>query len=111
MVREAPYDTVMVTGLACVDEVLEAERAGLCGARYAHQAERQALRAGHVPSSLVLGGRRVAVSRPRVCTVEGIVIQPSLRTAEDQLVSTNNCVYARRLGAQECLRDPLLIRT
>src|SRR5208282_5672368 len=71
MVREALYDTVMVTGLACVDEVLEAERAGLCGARYAHQAERQALRAGHVPSSLVLGGRRVAVSRPRVRSVEG----------------------------------------
>jgi len=71
MVREALYDTVMVTGLACVDEVLEAERAALCGARYAHQAERQALRAGHVPSSLVLGGRRVAVSRPRVRSVEG----------------------------------------
>jgi putative transposase len=66
MVRDALYDTVMVTGLACVDEVLEAERAALCGARYAHQAERQALRAGHVASSLVLGGRRVAVSRPRV---------------------------------------------
>ena len=61
----------MVTGLACVDEVLEAERAALCGARYAHQAERQALRAGHVASSLVLGGRRVAVSRPRVRSVEG----------------------------------------
>ncbi|HYB91923.1 MAG TPA: hypothetical protein VEC38_12860 [Candidatus Binataceae bacterium] len=26
MVREALYDTVMVTGLACVDEVLEGER-------------------------------------------------------------------------------------
>jgi hypothetical protein len=54
MVRAALYDTVMVTGLACVDEVLEAERAALCGTRYAHQAEHQALRAGHVPSSLVL---------------------------------------------------------
>lgn len=71
MVREALYDTVMVTGLACVDEVLEAERATLCGARYAHQIERQAARAGHVASSLVLGGRRVAVSRPRVRSVDG----------------------------------------
>src|ERR1019366_6343230 len=64
MVREAVYDTVMVTGLACVDEVLEAERAGQCGARYVHQAERQALRAGHVPSSLVLGGRRGGGGEP-----------------------------------------------
>lgn len=88
MVREALYDTVMVTGLACVDEVLEAERAVLCGARYAHQAERQALRAGHVPSSLVLGGRRVAVSRPRVRSVAGRELKlPSWRewSARDPL--------------------------
>ena len=88
MVRDALYDTVMVTGLACVDEVLEAERAALCGARYAHQAERQALRAGHVASSLVLGGRRVAVSRPRVRSVAGRELKlPSWRewSARDPL--------------------------
>ena len=88
LVRDALYDTVMVTGLACVDEVLEAERAALCGARYAHQAERQALRAGHVPSSLVLGGRRVAVSRRRVRSVDGRELKlPSWRewSARDPL--------------------------
>jgi hypothetical protein len=62
LVREGLYETVIAAGLACVDEVLEAERSRLCGARYQHLAERQALRAGHVASSLVLGGRRVAVS-------------------------------------------------
>ena len=71
LVREALYETVIGAGLACVDEVLEAERVALCGARYQHVAERQALRAGHVASSLVLGGRRVAVSRPRARSVEG----------------------------------------
>ncbi len=34
LVREALYETVIAAGLACVDEVLEAERSGLCGARY-----------------------------------------------------------------------------
>ncbi len=63
MVREALYETVIGAGLACVDEVLEMERVALCGERYEHLAERQALRAGHVASSLVLGGRRVAVAR------------------------------------------------
>ncbi len=53
LVREALYDTVIGAGLACVDEVLEAERVVLCGERYEHLAERQALRAGHVASSLV----------------------------------------------------------
>jgi hypothetical protein len=32
LVREALYETVIAAGLACVDEVLEAERRGLCGA-------------------------------------------------------------------------------
>ena len=45
LVREALYETVIGAGLACVDEVLEAERGRLCGARYQHQPERQALRA------------------------------------------------------------------
>ena len=65
MVREALYDMMIGAGLACVDEVLEIERVALCGERYAHLADRQAQRAGHVASSLVLGGRRVAVSRGR----------------------------------------------
>src|SRR5262249_12110051 len=71
LVREALYEAVIAAGLACVDEVLEAERSGLCGARYQHLAERQALRAGHAASSLVLGGRRVAVNRPRARSIDG----------------------------------------
>ena len=69
--REALYETVIAAGLACVDEVLEAERRRLCGPRYQHLAGREALRAGRVASSLVLGGRRVAVSRPRARSVDG----------------------------------------
>jgi hypothetical protein len=43
LVREALYDTVIGAGLACVNEVLEAERAALCGPRYAHTVARQAI--------------------------------------------------------------------
>jgi putative transposase len=88
LVQEALYETVIGAGLACVDEVLEAERVALCGARYAHRAERPALRAGHAASSLVLGGRRVAVSRPRVRGVAGCELKlPSWRewSARDPL--------------------------
>src|SRR6267378_1211227 len=88
MVREALYDTVIGAGLACVDEVLEMERVALCGERYEHLADRQALRAGHVASSLVMGGRRVAVQRPRARTVEGHELKlPSWRewSARDPL--------------------------
>ena len=75
-------------GLACVDEVLEMERVALCGERYERLADRQALRAGHVASSLVLGGRRVAVQRPRARSVEGRELRlPSWRewSARDPL--------------------------
>src|SRR6202795_2673991 len=71
LVRDALYETVIGSGLACVDEVLETERVALCGVRYAHLVDREASRAGRVASSLVLGGRRVAVKRPRVCSAYG----------------------------------------
>jgi len=99
LVREALYETVITAGLACVDEVLEAERSRLCGARYQHLAERQALRAGHIASSLVLGGRRVAVSRPRARSVDGHELSlPSWRqwSARDPL--TERAVEQMVLG-------------
>jgi hypothetical protein len=55
LARAALRDTVAVWGLAFVEEEMEAERAPLCGPRYAHLADRQALRPGHLPSSLVMG--------------------------------------------------------
>ena len=77
MVREALYDTVIGAGRACVDEVLERERVALCGERYAHLADRQAQRAGHVASSLVLGVSTRGCARsleqlPEALTVRGI---------------------------------------
>ena len=49
--------------------------------------------------------REFAVPRP----VEGIVIQTSLRAAEDQLVSAEQLSLCRRIGAQERSREPFLI--
>ena len=57
LVRESLYDTVLLSGLAHVIEVLEEERTEVCGPRYRHTEERTAQRGGRVPSSLVLGGR------------------------------------------------------
>jgi len=99
LVREALYETVIAAGLACVDEVLEAERSGLCGARYQHLAERQALRAGHAASSLVLGGRRVAVSRPRARSIGGHELSlPSWREWSTRDPLTERAVEQMVLG-------------
>ena len=71
LAREALWETVVLAGLGFVQEELERERTGLCGERYAHQEGRQAVRVGHVPSSLVLGGRRVEIRRPRARSTAG----------------------------------------
>jgi hypothetical protein len=56
---------VVISGLAFVEDELEKERIATCGPRYQDLALRQALRFGHAPSSLILGGRRVKIPRPR----------------------------------------------
>jgi hypothetical protein len=48
------HEWVAAAGLAAVMELLERERAALCGVRYRHNRTRSAFRGGHVPSSLVL---------------------------------------------------------
>ena len=55
----------MASGLKVLEAMLEEDRAAVCGPRYAHQAARQAYRAGHAPSQVVLSGRKVAIQRPR----------------------------------------------
>jgi putative transposase len=111
LAREALWDTVVFSGLAFVEDELEAERAVLCGPRYAHSAERQALRSGHVPSSLVLGGRRVKVERPRARSTEGHeLLLPSWRVwssrdplderaFEQMVLGVSTRRYARSLEA------------
>jgi transposase-like protein len=109
LVREALFDTVMVSGLEFVGEVLEEERTALCGPRYRHDSQRQALRAGTMTSSLSLGGRRVEVERPRARSVDGRELSlPSWgawsardpleqRAIEQMLVGVSTRRYARSL--------------
>jgi putative transposase len=119
LVREALYDTVIVSGLEYVAEMLEEERTELCGPRYEHDPQRQALRAGSVPSSLSLGGRRVEVQRPRARSVEGRELTlPSWRrwsardplekrAVEQMLVGVSTRRYARSL---ESIPDDFRVR-
>ena len=58
-------ELVVASGLKVLDAMLEEDRAAVCGPRYAHQPARQAYRTGHTPSQVVLGGRTVAIRRPR----------------------------------------------
>jgi transposase-like protein len=88
--------------------MLEEDRTAICGPRYQHQADRPASRAGTVPSEVVLGGRKVALSRPRVRANGKEVVLPTFqvmanddplnrRVVEQMLVGVATRQYARSL--------------
>jgi transposase-like protein len=58
-------------GFQAFAAMLEAERTRLCGERYKHDPSRRATRGGTTGGELALGGRRVAVRRPRVVGPDG----------------------------------------
>ena len=70
---------VVASGLKVLEAMVEEDRVAVCGPRYAHQPERRASRAGHAPSEVVLGGRKVALRRPRVRHAGQEVALPTCR--------------------------------
>ena len=77
------FELMVRSGLRVLDVMLEEDRTTLCGPRYAHQSDRAAARAGTVPSEVVLGGRTVAIRRPRVRADGHEVVLPTFRTMAD----------------------------
>ena len=57
-------------GLGVLSEMMEAELDEVVGAKHANNAERTAVRHGHTDDEVTLGGRRVAVKRPRARTAD-----------------------------------------
>ena len=61
----------VATGLGVLAELLEEEVDDVVGPKGRRNAERIAVRHGHEAGEVTLGGRRVAVERPRARTVDG----------------------------------------
>ena len=61
----------VAVGLRVMAELMETELAAKVGPKHAKQPGRAARRHGSAPGSVVLGGRRVPVDRPRARTVDG----------------------------------------
>jgi len=106
--RAELMDLAIASGLKVLETMLEEDRTASCGQRYQHQVERQASRAGTVPSEVVLGGRKVALRRPRVRangeevplpTFQAMASEDPLnrRVVEQMLVGVATRQYARSL--------------
>jgi putative transposase len=81
--RTELFELAMRSGLRVFTAMLEEDRTAICGARYAHEPDRPASRAGTAPSEVVLGGRKVAIQRPRVRTAAGEIPLPTFQTMAD----------------------------
>src|SRR5574342_1088982 len=71
LMRRTFLDTVITTGSIQAIRMLKQQVEALCGPKHAQSEERRAYRHGHCPGSLVMGGRRVGLPRPRVRSLEG----------------------------------------
>lgn len=109
--RTTLFEFLIEAGMRKLEVLLEEERTLVCGRRYEHQPERDAYRFGRAPGELVLGGRRVAVKRPRARTLDGReVVLPSwqrfahedpldARALEQMVVGVTTRKYGRSLEA------------
>jgi len=69
--RQGLLATAMNAGLEVLRVMLENDRRRFCGPKGRPNPDREATRYGYDDGSVVLGGRRVAVRKPRVRTVSG----------------------------------------
>jgi transposase-like protein len=108
-VRADMLEVVVTAGMKVVEAMLEEDRVRLCGPKHARVPGREVVRGGTVRGELILGGRRVAVRRPRArCVDGGEVTLPTYETlrredpleqraVEQMLVGVATRKYARSL--------------
>jgi putative transposase len=70
-IREGLMAFSCAAGLVVIAELMEEERTRIVGPKGRHDPDRTAERNGSAPGSVVLGGRRVPISRPRAVAVDG----------------------------------------
>lgn len=99
VLRRDLHAFVVDAGMATLQQLLEDERTVVCGPAHARQLARKAYRNGHAPGELALGGRRVAVGRPRARTVDGDEVElPSWKHFGDEDTLTERAVEQMLVG-------------
>jgi hypothetical protein len=63
--KQGLLELMVSTGVQVFEAMLEQDRETRCGPRWQRQPERSAVRGGSTRSEVTLGGRRIAIRRPR----------------------------------------------
>jgi putative transposase len=111
-VRSAFFGLCINAGKSVLQAMMEAERTALCGPKGVPAAERTAYRGGHTRSRIVLGGRRIAIARPRVRAIEAAELAlPTFAWAahQDPLNAATMTAMAARVSTRryQSTLDPL----
>jgi putative transposase len=111
-VRSAFFGLCINAGKAVLGAMMEAERTALCGPKGVPDAERAAYRGGHTRSWITLGGRRIAIARPRARAVQAAELAlPSFTWAaqQDPLNAATMAAMAARVSTRryQSTLDPL----
>ncbi len=70
-IEQAFFELCIDAGQQVLASMMEQDREDLCGPRWKRDPDRKAGRAGTTPSEVTLGGRRIAIPRPRVRSQAG----------------------------------------
>ena len=81
-VQQAFYGLCVNAGKQVLAAMMEADRVALCGANNVPNGKRKAVRGGTTRSSVVLGGQRIAIAKPRARSLEhGELLLPTVAWA------------------------------
>ena len=69
-IKATLFETVLQFGIAAYCEMVEEEITALCGERYKHLCKREYTRWGKKGTSVVLGGRKIALQHSRVRDIQ-----------------------------------------
>ena len=84
-IEKSFFELCIDSGQQVLQAMMEQDREDLCGPRWKRDPDRSAGRGGTTPSEVTLGGRRIAIKRPRVRSKEGEEVElPSFAFAADR---------------------------
>jgi len=84
-IEKSFFELCIDSGQQVLQAMMEQDREDLCGPRWKRNPDRSAGRGGTTQSEVTLGGRRIAIKRPRVRSKEGEEVElPSFAFAADR---------------------------
>lgn len=84
-IEKSFFELCIDSGQQVLSAMMEQDREDLCGPRRKRDPDRSAGRGGTTQSEVTLGGRRIAIKRPRLRSKEGLEVElPSFAFAADQ---------------------------